>query len=155
MGFQWFGREWTGFVGLLFPPLLGPVWPEVQSLLLHAPAPGGPFLLPGEAAFSFLCCQPPLTGWSSRPSSAGSLQGTHVGQEQSPVCYFYRHNHATCPALPSASPARLLLSTGFSLFLSFLLAVVPPWVAGPLFSGVPCFPAPAPRPPGPGKRANL
>lgn len=119
----------------LFPPLLGPIWPEAQSLLLHAAASGGPFLLPGEAAFPFLCCQPPLTGWSSQPSSSGSLQGTHVGQEQSPVCYSCRRNHATCPALPSISPAHLLLSTGFSLFPLFSLAMVPPLVAGPLFSG--------------------
>lgn len=121
----------------LFPPLLGPVLPEVQSLLLHAAAPGGPFLLPGEAAFPFLFCQPPLAGWSSPPSSSGSLQGTHMGQEQSPVCNSCCRNHATCPALPSASPAHLLLSTDFSLFPSFLLAMIPPLVAGPLFGGAP------------------
>lgn len=77
---------------------------------------------------------PPLAGlaggWSSRPSSFGALQGTHVGQEQSPVCYSCCCNHATCLALPSTSLTHLLLNTGFSLFPLFSLAVVLPLVGG-------------------------
>lgn len=102
----------------------------------HVAAPGGPFLPPGGVAPSVLS---PTPGWSSRRLVFQAQQlwvfaSTHVGQKQSPVCYSCCCNHATCLALPSASPTHLLLSTGFSLFPLFSLAVVPPLVAGPPFS---------------------
>lgn len=124
---------WDGMGRTRRPLYSCPCWTQFgqrQSLVLHVAAPGGPFL-PGEAAWPFLRV-------THRWQAVGLPDPVALGLCRAPT---WARNKAQCviPAAVTMPPAwpcppSPQHNTAFSLLPLFSLAMVPPLVAGPLFS---------------------